>query len=81
MTAAIQLFNRYSQPELLALARSIEADPANQAPPGGLFRLIAKARNKLADIDQAIAWHMEETRKAQGNPVPTCGYSGRKSNR
>ena len=79
--SALQLFKKHKKAELLKLSNDVEQGPKNQAAPGSLFRFNPDARKKLADIAQAIAWHMEEERAAAGNPVSTCGYSGRKSNR
>ncbi len=81
MTTALKFYNKYTKAELIELARMIEINEENHEPPGGLFKLKKSARKKLAEIDQAIAWHMEDDRKIAGNPVPTCGYSGRQTNR
>ena len=82
MTAALRFYNKYSKTELVALGRMVEINEDNHEPPGSsIHKLKPAARNKLAAIDQAIAWHMEDDRKIAGNPVPACGYSGRQTNR
>lgn len=83
MTTALKFYNKYSKAELVELARMIETNADNHEPPEttGIHRLIPSARKKLAAIYQAIAWHREDDRKIAGNPVPVCGYSGRRTNR
>lgn len=82
MTTALSFYNKYSKAELVELARMVETDEDNHEPPGASIHLLKPAaRKKLAAIDQAIAWHMEDDRKLAGNPVPVCGYSGRQTNR
>lgn len=82
MTMALRFYNKYSKAELVELARMVETNEDNHEPPGAsIHRLKPAARKKLAAIDQAIAWHMEDERKLAGNPVPVCGYSGRQTNR
>lgn len=67
--------------ELLAERAAIEADQANRMPPGGLYIYTPKARKKLDAITRAITANMAEQRAQDGRPVPTCGYSGRQTNR
>lgn len=67
--------------ELVELMRAIEADPANQMPPGQLYLYTPKARKKLAAIQEQITHNLAMKRAAEGNPVVADGYSGRKSNR
>ena len=82
MTTAIRFYNKYSKAELVELARMVEINEDNHEPPGSsIYRLKPAARKKLSAISQAIAWHMEDDRNIAGNPVPTCGYSGRNKNR
>lgn len=82
MTTATRLFQKYTQAELLEQQERICADPANRNPPGtSLFIHTPKARKKLDAIREAIAAHQAQKRAAAGNPVPTCGYSGRQTNR
>jgi hypothetical protein len=60
----------------------VELNEDNHEPQGtSIYKLKPAARKKLAAIDQAIAWHMEDDRTIAGNPVPVCGYSGRQTNR
>lgn len=81
MTTALNFYKKYSKSELIELARVVYSDDNNQSPPGtSLYLLNPAARKKLAAIDQAIAYHMEDERNAAGNPVPTCGYSGKRMN-
>lgn len=81
MTTALKFYNKYSKAELVNLARMVEINEDNHEPPGtSVHRLKPAARKKLAAIDQAITWHMEDDRKLAGNPVPVCGYSGRQTN-
>lgn len=80
MTTALNFYKKYSKRELIELARICYTDDNNQSPPGTSIHLLKpEARKKLAAIDQAIAFHMDDERTAAGNPVPTCGYSGRRS--
>lgn len=79
--SALSLYKKHTQQELIALDEATSADPANQAPAGGIYRHTPKARKLIADIAQAITWHMADAREAAGNPVKVAGYSGRKSNR
>ena len=81
MSAAIRFYNKYTKAELVEMSRMVSVNEENHEPPGSLHRLKPAARKKAAAIDQAIAWHMEDGRKLAGNPVPTCGYSGRQTNR
>lgn len=81
MSTAVRLYQKHSQSELMEMRKAIEKDPENLAPPGELFRFKKEARRKLDKIDQAITWHLADKRAAAGDPVPTCGYSGRQSNR
>ena len=80
MTTVHKWYNQYSKSELLDIARVTEENEKNHEPPGGLFRLTPNARKKLAAIEQAIAWHMEDARNLVSRPVPVCGYSGRLTN-
>ena len=62
---AIRLYEQNTLDQLVALMESTEPH-----------------RYQLrADIDRAITWHLDDRRKAAGDPVPTCGYSGRNSNK
>ena len=67
--------------ELLAMQAAIDNDPKNRMPPGNLNLYTKNARRKLDDIAQAISDNMADKRAAAGDPVPTCGYSGRQTNR
>ena len=68
--------------ELMELRRQIEQAPENKMPPGtSIWIYTAAARKKLDAIDRAITHNMAEKRKAEGNPVPPDGYSGRQTNR
>ncbi len=78
--SALSLYKKHTQQELIALDEATSAAPVNQAPAGGIFKHTQKARKLLAEIAQAITWHMDDTREAAGNPVKVAGYSGRKSN-
>jgi hypothetical protein len=66
---------------LLEMMLAIESDPKNRMPAGHLYLYIPKARKKLEKIARQITYNLAEKRKADGNPVPTCGYSGMKQNR
>lgn len=82
MATALMFYKKYTKSELIDLAQMVEINEDNHEPPGtSIHRLKPAARKKLAAIDQAIAWHMEDDRKLAGKPVPVCGYSGRKTNR
>lgn len=77
---ALRLYKKHNKHELIEMARQIAEDAQNHAP-SGIHRLLPAARKRLAAIDQAIAWHMEDDRKQAGRAVPVCGYSGRQTNR
>ena len=71
----------YANAQLLEMSSAIEADPANQMPPGSLYLFTQPARKKLDEIAMAITDNIADARAAAGDPVPTAGYSGRQSNR
>lgn len=79
--SALTLYKKHSQAELLAMDRKLTEDPASKSTDGGIFMHTPKVRKATAQIAQAIAWHMEDTRAAKGDPVKVNGYSGRQSNR
>lgn len=79
--SALTLYKKHSQAELLAMDKRLSEDPASKNTDGGIFIHTPKVRKAMNEIAQAIAWHMEDTRAAKGDPVKTNGYSGRKSNR
>lgn len=83
MTAAIKFYNKHSKIALIDLAKTIEESEENREPPesDSIYELKPAARKTLQAIRQAIAWHIEDERNRSGNPVPVCGYSGRKTNR
>lgn len=81
VTAALRLYKRHGKAELLKMQEAIHADPECKAPRGGIFLYNDKAMKKLGDIAAAITMHMDDDRAAAGRPVPTCGYSGRQTNR
>jgi hypothetical protein len=68
----IRLYEKYTTSELVAMEAEF--------PPLAIDRTPAQRKQATA-IRQAIAWHMEDKRKADGDPVPTSGYSGRQTNR
>lgn len=78
---AIKLYNRYTKDQLVALRRTLSDDPKNRNPPGQLYLHNAATRKKFDAIDLAITYHLADQREANGKPVSTAGYSGRKSNR
>lgn len=67
--------------ELLEMQESIHADPLNWMPRGSLFKYTKSARKKLDAITREITHNLAVARAARGDPVPTCGYLGRQSNR
>lgn len=79
--SALTLYKKHDKAALLALQERVCAEAANRAPPGGLMLYTKEASKKLADIAQAITWHMADEREAAGRRVPTDGYSGRQSKR
>lgn len=81
MTSALALYRRYDKAALIAQMSGVESDPANLQPGPSIHLLTPAARKRSAAIAQAVAWHMEDERKTAGRPVPTCGYSGRQTNR
>ncbi len=70
----------YTTASLVAMARAIMDDPAS-CQRGGLHLYVPLARRKLDELARAVADNMAEDRARRGDPVPTCGYSGRQSNR
>jgi len=80
MSTAATLYARHSKADLLAMQQRVSDDPANKAQ-AGLSMYTSAAHKRLTLIAAAIAMHMADARAAQGRPVPTCGYSGRQSNR
>jgi len=83
VTSALVLYRRHTKSALLDLMQKLDQDPESKMPPGagGIHLLTPKARRLSTALAQAIAWHMEDERNAAGRPIPTCGYSGRQSNR
>lgn len=82
MATALNLYKKYTKSELVDLARAIEENKDNhELPDVGIHTLNLNARKKIAAINQAIAWHLDDDRNRSNNPVPTCGYSGRTTNR
>jgi hypothetical protein len=82
MTTALKFYNKYSKSELIEIARMIEINEDNHEPPGtSIHKLKPAPRKTMAEIDQAITWHMDDDRKIAGNPVTVCGYSGSQTNR
>lgn len=81
--SALRLYKQFDKAALLSQSAALDADPANQTDPaqGSIHRLTPAARKKSSALAQAIAWHMEDERKAAGRPVPVAGYSGRLTNR
>jgi hypothetical protein len=78
--SALRLYGKHTMAELVELQKAVTSDPANQIK-DSIYLYCPKARKKLADIAQAITWHLADKRAADGRPVPTNGYSGRQSNR
>lgn len=81
MTAAISLYKKHSQAELLAKQAAVMADPSSRNTQGGIHLYTPKARRMLTNIAEAITFHLADNRAAAGRPVTTDGYSGRKQNR
>lgn len=63
MTAALNLYKRKSQAELLAMQEAIHVDPACKNLSGGIHLYTPKARKKLADIAWAISYHLDDKRQ------------------
>ena len=81
MTLAVNLYRKHSPAELVAMQEAIRNEPANKMPPRSLYLYVPKARKKLDAIAQAITFHLQDKREAEGRPVAADGYSGRQSNR
>lgn len=75
---ATRLYQKHSIAELQEMRRKIENDPANQMPPGSLFKFTPRARKKFDAIDWAITLHL---RDKNDSPAKDFGYTGRKTNR
>lgn len=67
--------------ELLQAILAIEQDTKSKETTGGLYLYTAAARLKLDKLRRAVAHNSAVKRKAEGNPVPADGYSGRQTNR
>lgn len=68
MTTALKFYNKYTKAELVELARMVEINEDNRAPQGtSIHKLLPAARKKLAAIDLAITWHMDDDRKIAGD--------------
>jgi hypothetical protein len=67
--------------ELNALRLVIEQDPENRAPRGELYLYTKAARVKLDAIARQVTRNIAFKRAAEGRPIVTDGYSGRKCNR
>ena len=67
--------------ELIQIRDELEANPANQTPPGSFYRVNEKTRKKINNINEYITHNLAMARAAAGNPVPCDGYSGRKCKR
>ena len=81
MNAALSLYKKHDQAELLRMQAAIEADPASRNTSGGIHLYAPNARRRLSAIAEAISYHMADRRAASGRPVPSDGYSGIKQNR
>lgn len=77
--SALSLYKKHTQAELVHLDAALTADPLARDNSNSIFIYTPKARKRLAEIAQAITWHMEDARAAAGDPVKVAGYSGRKS--
>ena len=67
--------------ELVAMSDAICNDPANLNPPGSIIIYTPSAVKKLDKIARQIQYLIGETRKAEGKPINTDGYSGRQTNK
>lgn len=81
LTRAWQLHDTKTQDELVAMITEVENNPASKAGKCGAYLYNRKAMQLLADIGEAISYHMADTRSAAGTPVEANGYSGRITNR
>lgn len=76
---SVRLYQRFTMDQLIQKQSSIADNPENVNMDGGIALHTPKTRRELAAIAQAIAFHLEDRRAAQGRPVPVSGYSGRNS--
>lgn len=68
--------------ELVALGQKIREEREGWSAPGNsIWKFKPHVRKKLDAIDRAITDRLAEKRAAAGRPVPTCGYSGRQTNK
>ena len=83
MSNALSLYMKYDKATLVDMLKRLDEDPANLTPADSdsIHLLTPKSRQRSAAIAEAISYHMSDEREAAGNPVPTCGYSGRQSKR
>lgn len=72
---AIRLYR--STLSLVELGAMIQVKCA-KCPERAVCRTCAK---KFEDIARAVTWRLADKRAAEGDPVPTSGYSGRQSKR
>lgn len=81
---AVKLYERFTQAELCALMRELQADPANRAPAGSIRMYTKSCDRKTDEIARAISWTIADHRAAAGNPLgweAGAGYSGRQTNK
>ena len=73
MSAAYNLYKRYTMAELIKMARTVCDDPKNQNPlhaTGKSIWLYKKsALLKLDAIAMAITWHVADNRPADDKPI------------
>lgn len=67
MTAALNLYKRKTQAELVEMQRAICADPANHSARdhSTIHLYTPKARKKLADIAWAIRYHLDDKKETK----------------
>lgn len=67
--------------ELSAMMEEEWNDPRNRNTPGSLFIFNKRGQQRTNRIARAVTANLADSRAAAGRPVPTCGYSGRQTNR
>lgn len=60
---------------------SIESNQSNREPPGSFYHYKPAVRQKLDEIDMAIAANVRAAKIARGEQISDAGYSGRKTRR
>ena len=70
MSAALSLYHRKTQAQLVAMQEALHLDPASLNLQGGIHLFTPKVRKKLDDIGWAITYHLDDKRD-KSKSIPT----------